>query len=594
MSNKKMKIEVFSRQMLTHVASGTVFPHTALIEVVTYEDPADMVFDQFAAHLKLVFSDVDSISHPDRMSEGQALQVADFIRSLGEGIGTLFVSCEAGMSRSPAIAAAIILALGGDDMVIWNNTAYSPNGYVYRMVLKAFGLDASGAEEKVAINLDAWNSIVRDYGSVRPTPRDIYFGIIGLCVGDALGVPVEFKPRSALDRNPLDDMVGYGTHGKPPGTWSDDTSMALALADSLAGLAGGNRRADGDSLAGLTGGGSLADRDSLAGLAGGDRSGDGDSHEDGDSLAGLAGGDSHEDGDSFAGLAGGDVIDYDDIMKKFSGWLNGGEYTADGEVFDFGGTTLRAIDRYSAGAAPLECGGGAVRDNGNGSLMRILPATFYLVAKNGVIVRKDVVETIHCLSALTHAHNVSKMACVFYCNIAFHLVADGGLFRDSCEMWRVAENRGPLVHKLVESAIQEVYGYYCGMGEYAEDIGVFERITDRDFRHYRRDEIRSSGYVVDTLEAAVWCLLNNDDYAGTVLGAVNLGGDTDTVAAVAGGLAGLLYQGDREIGIPDRWVRGIVNIDFVKVICNRLSKAVCAEQSIFIDTGGIAPLQYNK
>ena len=99
------------------------------------------------------------------------------------------------------------------------------------------------------------------------------------------------------------------------------------------------------------------------------------------------------------------------------------------------------------------------------------------------------------------------------------------------------------------------------------------RSNDSDTRN-----VLCLGYVVDTLEAAVWCLLNNDDYAGTVLGAVNLGGDTDTIAAVAGGLAGLLYQGYREVGIPDRGVREIVNIDFVKAVCNRLSKAVCTEQ----------------
>jgi ADP-ribosylglycohydrolase len=69
---------------------------------------------------------------------------------------------------------------------------------------------------------------------VGPAPRDIYFGVVGLCIGDALGVPVEFTSRNDLDKYPLDDMVGYGTHGKPPGTWSDNTAMALALADSLA------------------------------------------------------------------------------------------------------------------------------------------------------------------------------------------------------------------------------------------------------------------------------------------------------------------------------------------------------------------------
>jgi len=495
-----------------HIAGvDTVFPHTALIEVVTYESPDDMAFDNFAAHLKLVFSDVDSPDHPDRMSAGQALLIAGFVRTLHENINTLFVSCEAGMSRSPAIAAAVMLALGGDDMPIWENPAYSPNGYVYRMVLKAFGLDASGTDEKEAVNLEAWDSRLNTYNYFGPSPKDIYYSLIGLCVGDALGVPVEFASRDILDKHPLDDMVGYGTYDKPPGTWSDDTSMAMALADSLA---------NGE-------------------------------------------------------------IDYVGIMNNFTSWLYDGDYTSDGHTFDVGGMTRRAIKRYSNDVPPLECGGTAFGDNGNGSLMRILPAALFLASKYGVIIDESVIGIIHDLSSMTHAHNISKIACTIYCNIAFHIMNNMRLFRETGRVPGADENRRPFLHQTVTLAVQEACGFYRGKEEYAEDIDIFKRITSRDFLHYKREEIKSSGYVVDTLEAAVWCLLNHDDYTGTVLCAVNLGGDTDTTAAIAGGLAGLLYQNDEGVGIPERWINEIVNIDLVETICNRLSKTLCSDQDYY-------------
>ncbi|MDR0854530.1 MAG: ADP-ribosylglycohydrolase family protein [Clostridiales Family XIII bacterium] len=339
-------------------------------------------------------------------------------------------------------------------------------------------------------------------------PEDIFYGIVGLCVGDALGVPVEFTPRGDLARYPIDDMVGYGVHGQEPGTWSDDTSLTLALLDSLSN----------------------------------------------------------------------GVLDYCDIMNNFSKWLNAGAYTANGEVFDVGNTTNQAILNYSRGIKPLECGGQALSDNGNGSLMRILPAMYFLSWQHCGIMNKDAIVAIHALSALTHAHNISKMACVIYCNVAFQLLTCRQIcHRDNAD-WNDAELRRPFLHQFVTTGIQEALAYYSAIPEYAKDCVVFERLEDREFRHYLPSEIKSSGYVVDTLEAAIWCLLNNNDYSGTVLTAVNLGGDTDTTAAVAGGLAGLFYQDDFDIGIPKHWINEIINLDLVKVLCNKFCKTLCADQ----------------
>jgi ADP-ribosylglycohydrolase len=137
-------------------------------------------------------------------------------------------------------------------------------------------------------------------------------GIMGLCVADALGVPVEFVGRNALRSIPVVDMRSYGTHKQPKGTWSDDTSMTLCLLDSLS-----------------------------------------------------------------------NGLDYEDIMKKFHKWISQGDYTPYGVVFDAGISTRKALERFSDGKTPLECGGKTEHDNGNGSLMRILPILFYLQSVYG-------------------------------------------------------------------------------------------------------------------------------------------------------------------------------------------------------------------
>ena len=92
----------------------------------------------------------------------------------------------------------------------------------------------------------------------------------------------------------------------------------------------------------------------------------------------------------------------------------------------------------------------------------------------------------------------------------------------------------------------------------------YTRIFDPDFAKLPREEIKSTGYVVDTLEAALWCVLTTDNYRDCVLRAVNLGGDTDTIAAVSGGLAGALYGYDT---IPDEWLNTLLRREYIEGLC---------------------------
>ena len=238
------------------------------------------------------------------------------------------------------------------------------------------------------------------------------------------------------------------------------------------------------------------------------------------------------------------------MMQRFVSWANKGEYTAHGNTFDIGSATGRAIQRGKVGVEPLKCGGTSEWDNGNGSLMRILPIAYFYpnVAKNASgDSLSTFVDTVHKISSLTHAHPRSRIACVLYCAIA-----------------------NSLLHKKDKMSLKEavqqslkIAGWYKDK-EYVEELKLYNRIFDPDFANLPEAEIKSSGYVVDTLEAALWCLLNTDNYKDCVLKAVNLGGDTDTVAAVAGGLAGMFYGIS---AIPKEWLDQLARVDYIKGLC---------------------------
>lgn len=180
--------------------------------------------------------------------------------------------------------------------------------------------------------------------------------IFGLIVGDALGVPAEFKSRVAMKMSPITDMVGYGTHYQPAGTWSDDSSMVVATMEWLGEMETNHP-------------------------------------------------------------------DYALLMDKFSNWLMRGDYTPYGEVFDCGISTRRAISNYENGVAPLKCGGKSEGENGNGSLMRILPVALHW-AKGLATDKMEGKQIIYDLSALTHGHLRSKIGCLIYSKLVADLLCN--------------------------------------------------------------------------------------------------------------------------------------------------------------------------
>lgn len=236
------------------------------------------------------------------------------------------------------------------------------------------------------------------------------------------------------------------------------------------------------------------------------------------------------------------VIDYRDVMENFLKWYERDAFTATGERFDIGNTTRAAIVRFSRKLLPpIKCGATKENSNGNGSLMRILPATFYLYAKGGGQIDADALKIIHEFSALTHGHIISQMACGIYSLIAAQIL-NGKNLSDAFALGMVDA--------------QKFYGN-------DDTFKKFSRLCDENFAALPEDTIKSSGYVLDTLEAALWCLLNTDNYKSLALKAVNLGGDTDTVGAVAGGLAGIYYGAE---SIPTEWLATLKRRDYLEKI----------------------------
>ena len=322
-------------------------------------------------------------------------------------------------------------------------------------------------------------------------------GIMGQIVGDALGLPVQFRPREDRDLDPVTDMRGYGAFDMPPGSWSDDSSLILATMDGLAASLKKEERLENLSL--------------------------------------------------------NEIIDYEIIMKNFSRWLNKGEFTPYGFAYDVGGATMDGIRRYDRGTEPILSGGIGEGDNGNGSLMRILPIAFfiYCLSQNHSFEEKDKMEAVHNLSSLTHRHKRTQIACGIYVNIALEFL----------------ENQGSTLslEELIENGINKSKEYYFNNDDFKGELHHFDRVFSLNIQNLPRDEIKSGGYCISSLEASIWCLLNNENYRDTLLQAVNLGYDTDTTACIVGGLAGIYYGYE---DIPNDWINQLAKLDYIEEVVN--------------------------
>ena len=245
-------------------------------------------------------------------------------------------------------------------------------------------------------------------------------------------------------------------------------------------------------------------------------------------------------------------IDLDDIMERFADWKMNGAYTPFGAAFDEGITCSEAIYKYRKYRDVKTCGRTGEHANGNGALMRILPVClFYIRLKDRMCISdEETIQSIHEVTALTHNHLRSYIASGLYYFMAKAIIYNTANI--------------PL-KECLQKGLDDGFKFYRQNSDNSAELMHYVSLFDiNEFACVSADDICGSGYVVDSLEAAVWCLITTDTFKECLLKAVNLGDDTDTVAAIAGGLAGLFYGYEN---IPEEWLAVIQRREWIEDMC---------------------------
>ncbi len=312
--------------------------------------------------------------------------------------------------------------------------------------------------------------------------------LVGMAVGDAFGVPVEFLSRRQVREIGLRDMEGADSElrletrwggGIPKGSWSDDTSMAAA---------------------------------------------------------------------SFASfIRNKGKIDYEDQMEQFVQWWDHGKYCCLDYPFGLGGNVAEALHRYRLGTPALQCGGRGFMDNGNGALMRILPFSLYCIFND--LDTDRTAEVAGNGSAVTHGHEISRMCCFAWTEFLRALAGEAD------------------VNRAVDYIESIPYGKWFS----PDTLDALKRLSGKRVRELTEKDIGETGYVVDTLYAALWSIYHAENFETAIRNAVNLGYDTDTNAAVAGMAAGILYGME---GIPKRWLECLKRREWLESLAADFAREV--------------------
>jgi ADP-ribosyl-[dinitrogen reductase] hydrolase len=289
--------------------------------------------------------------------------------------------------------------------------------------------------------------------------------LLGLACGDALGTSLEFKAPGSFE--PLDDMVGGGPFGLQPGQWTDDTSMALCLAESLVAQQG---------------------------------------------------------------------FDPADQMKRYVRWYRQGHLSCTGRCFDIGNTTRTALHRFEESGNPYS-GSTHPRTAGNGSVMRLAPVPLAFAS-----LPLRALERSADSSRTTHGAQAAVDACRYL----------GGLI--------VGALNGVSKDELLAPR-------YCPVSDYWSKRPLVTEIDRVAAGSFKSSAIRGSGYVVESLQAALWAFYRSDSFREGCLLAVNLGEDADTTGAVYGQLAGAFY-GER--AIPETWRERLAKRALIESLAEQL------------------------
>lgn len=396
-------------------------------------------------HLPIV-----DVSTPCSRFETEWDEVGEGLRArLRDGFD-LVVHCKGGLGRAGTIAARLLVELGAD-----------PADAIREVrTVRPGALETHGQVDYV-LGLEPISEHRPDTSQAAIEDRALG-ALLGLAVGDAVGTTLEFQSRDSYP--PLTDMVGGGPFRLKAGQWTDDTAMALALAESLIACDGVNER---------------------------------------------------------------------DLMQRFCDWRTKGDYSCTGTCFDIGNTIGAALSRFERTGNPL-AGSPAANMAGNGSLMRLSP-----VALRYWLHPDKLRDAAARQSLTTHGAPEAVDACIAYAAMVAEAIAG----EPRSQVLRPRES-----------------GY----------AGKIRTLVGGSWRGAARADIGSSGYVAHSLEAALWSIGRTSDFRSAVLVAANLGGDTDTTAAIAGQLAGAIYG---KSGIPAEWLAKLAWRERIEVTGRKLIAA---------------------
>lgn len=292
--------------------------------------------------------------------------------------------------------------------------------------------------------------------------------LLGLAVGDAIGTTLEFCPPQSFTE--IDDMVGGGPFHLAAGEWTDDTSMALCLAESLIEKGG---------------------------------------------------------------------FDPVDQLERYTRWFKQGHLSSNGRVFDIGSTVRTALAKFAKTHEPY-CGSADPFSAGNGSLMRLAPVPLFFIQRP-----VEAIERSGESSRTTHGAQTAVDACRYF----------GGLI--------VGAVLGVTKQELLSDRYAPVKDYWRE-NRLATEI---DQIAVGSFRSLKPPDIKGDGYVVKSLEAALWAFHNSNSFREGCLLAANLGDDADTTGAIYGQLAGAFYGEDE---IPEHWRKKLAQGELIKSFADNL------------------------
>lgn len=242
-----------------------------------------------------------------------------------------------------------------------------------------------------------------------------------------------------------------------------------------------------------------------------------------------------------------DIIDEQRIKENMINWYNKSYFTATNNRFDIGFTTALAIENIQKGYPLYTCGPANLNSNGNGALMRISPLVNLLKDKP-IEERYPIIKNI---TSITHGHEINILGCCFYIEL----------------MINILNNRNKDKFDILNETIKEFIKFY-EKTDLKEFLNLYKRILDKEIfiknkSKYDISIINSSGYIIDSLEASIFCFVTENSYKKAVIKAINLGKDTDTIGAITGSMSALYYGFNN---IPKIWIKSLKNKELINLI----------------------------